>query len=252
MSERETYPSERALLDAREEQAELRMHVAYPAQVQSYDAATQTADCVPLIRQQVPQPDGSYVMEDLPLVPSVPVIWPRVGAWFTAFKLTPGDTVQLLVNTSAIGHWRVGNGDVTDPGDLRRQDLSHAVALPGLYTRGRALAHAPDGDVAAVFGSDADDGTRLTFKTDGAVEIACGATVRMRLDADGTVHVGGASGDQFIALANLVDARVAEIANLLKTWTVVPNDGGAALKTAALALWPGAPTSTAATKAKAT
>lgn len=207
MSERETYPSERSLADAREEQQGLRTHVAYPGRVQSYDAATQTADIIPLIRQQVPQPDGSYALEELPVLPSVPVVWWRVRGWFMALKLEPGDTVQLLVNSSAIGHWRAGDGAVCDPGDLRRQHLAHAVAIPGLYTRGEALEHAPSGDDALVMGADATGGTRLTFKTSGAVTITQGAAVVAQIDVDGTVHIGGAAGD-FVALAGLVSARL--------------------------------------------
>ena len=173
MSERPPYPTERSLAEAREEQAALRTHVAYPGRVQSYNASTQTADVVPLIRQQVPQPDGSYALEELPVVPSVPVVWPRVGGWFVAMALVPGDTVQLVVNTSAIGHWRAGDGSVTDPGDLRRQHLSHAVAIPGLYVRQKALQRAPRAtgehgvlqatDAALVIGSDAD-AARITFR----------------------------------------------------------------------------------------
>lgn len=251
MSERETYPSERALAEAREEQAELRTHVAYPGRVQSYDAATQTADIVPLIRQQVPQPDGSYAMEEMPVIPCVPVLWPRSAGWFLAFPLRAGDTVQLLVNSSAIGHWRVGTGDVTDPGDLRRQHISHAVAIPGLYVRSKALAHAPSGDAAGlVLGDDEASGTRVTIKSDGALEITRGSTVRLRLDPDGTVHLGGAAGDQFVALANLVDARIESLRTALVTHTH-PVAGAAASATAPPLLPTALPT-VAAAKAKAT
>lgn len=260
MNERETYPSERALAEAREEQSALRTHVAYPGRVQSYDAATQTADVVPLIRQQVPQPDGSYALEELPVLPSVPVVWPRVGAWFLAMTLQPGDTVQLLCNTSAIGHWRTGTGDVTDPGDLRRQHLAHAVAFPGLYTRGKALAHAPratgptgamlSGDVAMVLGSDGS-GARITLRHNGAATIEIGDAVAVQIDIDGTVHAGGAAG-QFVALANLVAAQLNALKTAINGAAVVPGDGGAAFKTnlmAALASWP---STVAATKVKAT
>jgi len=260
MSERPPYPTERDVLDAREEQFELRHHVAYPGRVQSYDPATQTADVVPLIRQQVPQPDGSYVMEELPVVPSVPVLWPRVGAWFLSFPIAPGDTVQLLVNTSAIGHWRVGNGDVTDPGDLRRQHLAHAVAIPGLYTRGRALrqtgaagATTPEGlPTGVVLGSDETTGPRLLIKADGSIEIVAGGTVAAHVDADGTVHLGAASGAAFVALASLVGAQLEALKSAISGAAVVPNDGGAAFKAnlmTALASWPA---SVAATRAKAT
>lgn len=249
MSERPPYPTERDVLDAREEQFELRHHVAYPGRVQTYYPDTQTADVVPLIRQQVPRSDGGYDMEELPVVPSVPVIWLRSAGWGMSLKIRPGDTVQLLCNTSAIGHWRVGSGDVTDPGDLRRQHLAHAVAIPGLYTRGMALAHAADGDDEMVIGSDATGGTRLKFKTNGSVVIAQGDTIVAQIDPDGTVHIGGAAGD-FVALASLVDARLGAIRTWLNTHThtVAAAPGTSSVPTAPLS----EQDSTAATKAKAT
>lgn len=252
--EREPFPTERSLADAREEQAELRAFVAGPGRIQSYDAASQTADIIPLIRQQVPQPDGSYAMEELPVIPSVPVKFMRSRRWFVAFKLTPGDSVELLGNTSAIGHWRAGDGGVTDPGDLRRQHISHAIALPGLYTRGQALAHAPtpSGDDELVIGSDVSDGTRLAFKSDGSVEITRGNTACIRLDADGTVHLGGVLGDHFVALENLVTNQFVALKTAIAGAATAPSDGGALFKTnilAALTSWPGP---VAALKTKAT
>lgn len=258
MSERPPYPTERSLAEAREEQAALRTHVAYPGRVQTYYPDTQTADVVPLIRQQVPRSDGGYDLEELPVVPSVPVLWPRVGAWFLSFPIAPGDTVQLLVNTSAIGHWRVGSGDVTDPGDLRRQHLAHAVAIPGLYTRGRALRqtgaagtetpspHLPTG---IVLGSDEADGPRLHIKADGSVEVVTGGSVAVRVADDGTVHLGAATAAAFVALASRVDAELSALRSAVAGAVIVPNDGGAALKTAMLT-W--TPTSVAAARVKAT
>ena len=175
MNERMPYPTETEVAHARMEQHDLEQYTGCPGRVERYDAATQTADIVPLVRHPVPQPDGSYTTEDLPVVPSVPVLMLRSGRMFFAPPLAPGDTVQLLVNTSAIGHWRAGAGDVTDPGDLRRQHLSHAVAIPGLYVRRKALAHASATDL--VMGDD--EGTRLAIKPDGTV------TVRVQLDAGG-------------------------------------------------------------------
>jgi hypothetical protein len=248
--ERETYPSERALAEAREEQSALRTHVAYPGRVQEYHADTQTADIVPLIRQQVPQPDGSYALEELPVLPSVPVVWPRVGAWFLAMALAPGDTVQLLCNTSAIGHWRTGTGDVTDPGDLRRQHLAHAVALPGLYTRGKALAHAPSGDTGLVLGSDTS-GARVAFLANGTMRVTQGDATVLEVDTAGVVHLGGAAGE-FVALANLVTTQLMALKTAINGAAVVPGDGGAAFKAAIMAALASWPATVAATKTKAT
>ena len=229
--ERPPYPTELDGERARREVHELEQHVAIPGRVERYDAATQIADVLPLVRHPVPQPDGSYALEDLPVVPSVPVIFPRVGRMFVSLPIAPGDTVQLLVNTAAIGHWRAGSGDVTDPGDLRRQHLAHAVAIPGLYARSAALGHASATDL--VLGDD--QGTRVAIKPDGTVTITTGAGVALKIDADGTVHLGGAAGEA-VAMAALVKGNLDALKTIFDAWSPVPNDGGAALKTA-LAGW---------------
>jgi len=229
--ERPPYPTELDGERARREVHELEQHVAIPGRVERYDAATQIADVLPLVRHPVPQPDGSYALEDLPVIPSVPVLWPRTGRWMLTMGMTAGDTVQLLVNTAAIGHWRAGSGDVTDPGDLRRQHLAHAVAIPGLYARSAALGHASATDL--VLGDD--QGTRVAIKPDGTVTITTGAGVALKIDADGTVHLGGAAGEA-VAMAALVKGNLDALKTIFDAWSPVPNDGGAALKTA-LAGW---------------
>ena len=203
MPERLPYPQPVDLLRAQLEAHALEQHVALPGRVQSYDAATQTADVVPLLRHPVPQPDGSYALEDLPVVPSVPVLWPRTGRWSLTLPMGPGDFVQLLVNSSDIGRWRAGDGSVVDPGDLRRQHLSHAVAIPGLYPRARALEHASATEL--VLGDT--QGTRLSIDASGTLTVTTGAGPVLVVDADGTVHLGTPEGGA-LALATGVAAAL--------------------------------------------
>lgn len=214
MGERPPFPSDRDVLDARLEQQALETHVALPGRVQRYDAATQTADVVPLVRHPVPQPDGGTEFEDLPIIPSVPVIFPRVGGWFLAFAIEPGDTVQLLFNSADLGTWRVGSGGVVTPGDLRRSHLAHAVALPGLYTRARALANAPRGTAGLVLGSD--EGTaRITFRADGTIELHGGTQAFVK---------GDAYADQlslFLNALNTMEAALVTALGAVNTWALV-------------------------------
>ena len=250
MGERPPFPSDRDVFDARLEQQALETHVGRPGRVLRYDAATQTADVVPLVRHPVPQPDGAYEFEELPVIPSVPVLWPRVGAWFFALKVEAGDTVQLLFNDCDLGTWRTGDGSVVTPGDLRRHHLSHAVAIPGLYPRGRALAHAPSGDVGLVLGSDTS-GARVTLHTNGAMEITTGEHTVIAIDPDGTVHLGGAAGE-FVALASLVAAQLGALKTAINGAVIVTGDGGSSFKSTLMAALSGWPASVAAMKTKAT
>lgn len=256
MAERPPYPTDRDILDAREEQFELRIDTAFPGRVQSYDPDLQVADVVPLIRKQVPQPDGTYVMEELPVLPCTPVCFPRMGGWFLSFPIAPGDTGLVIVCSGAIGHWRVGDGDVTDPGDLRRNHIAHSIFLPmGLVPRARKLtktgaAGATDGrPTGLVLGSDNASGPRVLARANGSVEIETNGATALRVESNGTVHVGAATATAFAARADLVDAIVSSLKTAIAGWTPVPNDGGASLKTV-IAAW--SPSSVATTKAKVT
>jgi hypothetical protein len=53
------------------------------------------------------------------------------------------------------------------------------------------------------------------------------------LDDDGSVHLGERDAADFVALASKVDDEIARIWDVLTTWTVAPQDGGAALQAAA-------------------
>lgn len=224
------------------------VHTAMPCRVQSYDAAQQTADLVPLVRHPVPQPDGSFVMENLPVLPCVPVVFPRAAGHFLAFAVAPGDFALALFCEGAIGHWWAGanGGDVTDPGDLGRHHLSNAVCIPGLYPLAQKLTHAPSGDAAIVMGSDAG-GMRITIKVNGTLEITQGVDLVAQCES-GVWTFGGAAGAQFLALANLVDARLSSIRSWLNGHTHPTPSGASSPPTTPLP----AQDSVAATKAKAT
>lgn len=235
MAERSPFPSERELLDAREEEFELRMYGPMPVRVQSYDPDLQVADLVPLVRQQVPQPDGSYVMEDLPVLPCVPVCFPRAGEWFLSFPIAEGDTGLAVICQGAIGHWRVGSGDITDPGDLRRHHLSHAVFLPvGLVPRVRKLTRTGAAGTSAppesrptgvVLGRDTASGPRILLKADGSLEIETGGATVARVEpnpsvpSNFTVHLGASSAAAFVALASHVDARLSALVTAFNAHT---------------------------------
>lgn len=228
------------------------MHTCLIARVQSYDAPSQTADLVPVVRHAVEQPDGSTVYEELPVLPHVPVAMPRAGDWFIGLPVAPGDFCVVHVFDAASEHWRAGDGSDQYPGDVERRSLGSCVAYPvNCYPRTAALAHAPPQNGDLVIGSDEGTGTRLAFKPDGRVVLTQGATVVLQVDANGTVQLGGNAATQLLALANLVTAQLNALKGAISGAAVVPNDGGAAFKAnilSALASWPG---NVAATKAKA-
>jgi hypothetical protein len=207
------------------------LHTALPGRVESYDASKQTCDVLPMIKRQIPDGSGGYKIEDLPVLPNVPVAFPRGGGgFFMSFPLQKGDFVMLVFCERAIGAWRK-KGEATSPGDLRTHSLAGAVAYPGLYPSDGKLedAHAQN----MVLGKD-------------------GSTAQIHLKTDGSVHLGGENGAEFVALATKVQNQLNALKTAINGAVVVANDGGASLKSTlmtALASWPA---SVAASKVKAT
>lgn len=154
------------------------LHVAMPGRVQTYDHAKQVADVVPCVRGTIPDSEGNTILEDLPVIPNVPVAWPRGGGFYLHFPLAVGDHVWLVFNSAAIAQWRA-TGEVSEPGDLRRSTLSYPFAIPAAAPDSQAFTDAPASGEAVI-------------------GVPGGATLR----------VGGPGAD-FVALAALVDARLA-------------------------------------------
>lgn len=229
-----------------------RLFTAMPARVQRYDATLQVCDLVPLVRHPRKDPDGGYTHEDYPVLLCVPVVFPRTGDHFIAFALQPGDMGLVVFCKEAIGHWRVGNGDVTDPGMVDQHNISNGVFLPGLFHRGKKLRNAPvalsDPAPRIVIGSDESGGTRVTFHADGTYRMTRGDDVALQVDPNRTVHLGGApAATKPLAVAELVDALVQSLKNHIAAWVPVADMSGASLK-AHIAAW--SPPSVAATKAR--
>ena len=130
----------------------LDLHVALPCRVEKYDAATQTVEVFPMVRRALTDTDGGTQNEDLPILPNVPVLFPRSANFSATWPISPGDFVLVIFCSSAIGTWRA-TGQLSDPIDLRRHDLSHAVAIPGVAPDSATIPTAADAALFEVGGS---------------------------------------------------------------------------------------------------
>lgn len=228
MVERSTWPSEQEVYEARRELHDLELNVAFVGRVQNYDPASQTATIIPIIREQIPREDGLYDQEELPPVPHVAILQPRTRGWGLSIPVQDGDTVLCVCLDGDATAWRRGRTSegTHEVRDLRRHHLAHAVAIAGFYRYNeplRNMKHLVPSDseeARLVIGSDADEGARISIFGDGSVEIAKGSNVRLRIDADGTVHLAGApAATKLLALAELVDARLNTLREAYNTHT---------------------------------
>ncbi len=131
------------------------LHVALPGRIESYDAATQTANVKPLLMNTfIDDDDGSNVVEVLPVISAVPVVFPRGGGFMMTFPLVKGDHCHLIFNERSIDKFQTGGGEDTDPVDTRMHNLSDAVAYVGFYPDSKKLPDAdPDNMVIGKSGS---------------------------------------------------------------------------------------------------
>lgn len=182
------------------------VHVALPGRIESYDAATQTADIKPLIKRVIRRANGEPVEEELPVIPGTPVVFPGAGGFFLSFPVAVGDTGLVIFCERNLDRWRETGRDV-NPGDQSCHPLSGATFHPGLRASSAKLAGA--------------DATNLAIGKDGGYVV--------HFAADSVEFPAGAA--NFLARADKVEAQLKKIADMFAGWTPVPNDGGAALKT---------------------
>lgn len=158
--------------------------VSLPARVERYDHTQQRADVLPLLRRAYA--DG--VTEDMPVIPDVPVIWPRSGGAQMTMPVKRGDTVMLVFADRAIDNWLSQGGNI-EPNDRRQHDLSDAVAIPGL------VSFADFGEVEP--SENNDDvllryaGSKVRIKSNGDVEVEGSGNIQMDAPGDININAGG-------------------------------------------------------------
>lgn len=116
----------RQILSARD----VGLHVAIPGNVVTYHAVDGTVDVQPGVRRPYPSEDGSGLVYDtLPILPSVPVMWPGSSAGWLTWPLSVGDSVLVVACDYDPAAW-VSGGGITDPEDARPHSLAHGFAIP--------------------------------------------------------------------------------------------------------------------------
>lgn len=116
------------------------LHTALPGRVVDYDAEAQTVDVQPMINRLDLTADGEDLLEELPVIPQVPVGFNRTTDWFITFPVQVGDRVLLTFCERSIDTYLESTNDnPVDPEDFRLHDLSDAVAGLSLYPDRKAI-----------------------------------------------------------------------------------------------------------------
>lgn len=105
------------------------LHCCIPCIVQSYDAAKGTVECQPAIREKIINQNENIEYLNLPLLINVPVAFPSNNEYSVTFPLKTGDECLVFFSDLSIDNfWE--KGDVQNPIEDRRHDLSDGIAYP--------------------------------------------------------------------------------------------------------------------------
>lgn len=178
------------------------VHTAMPARIEEYFPDEQKVDVKPLIQRRVVGEDGQEFLEELPIIPDVPVCFPRTANFFLTFPLVAGDLVLLVFAERSLDNWLAGTGEDTDPDEFRMHDLSDAVAMPGLYPFSQAIVGV---DTERMSMGHKDGGMAVNIAQD-HVEVTFdnGSTVKLEAkDGDATMTVG--DGAKHVAIVEALE-----------------------------------------------
>lgn len=102
-----------------------------PARVERFDPSTGTADVLPLIKFPRITESGDEEKEALPVLPSVPVVFPGLGDFALTFPVSAGDLGLVVFCGASIDEF-LATGQLSEPFQERKASLSDGVFIPGL------------------------------------------------------------------------------------------------------------------------
>lgn len=176
------------------------INVALPAKIESYDYTKQLASVKPQLKKRY----ASGSVESMPIIPSVPVMFPRSGGAQMTLPVKAGDFCLIICTDRSIDDY-LAEADETAPSDNRQHDLTDAVAMVGFipfqaFDSGEITAPPNNDDVLISY-----DGSEFILKPNGQVElnstqltINSDLTVNGTLDTSSTISAGSsitATGD---------------------------------------------------------
>lgn len=174
------------------------LRVSLPAIITSFDAEKQTVSCIPAIRELV-NTNGKAKFTTLPELKDVPICIPRAGGWNITFPIKEGDECMVIFQDLCIDGWWF-RGDIQNWNDLRRHDLSDAIAIFSPYSQPNVLSsyntsgmeiRSNDGSIKITL---TNDGVKMIFpqgfKVEGDGEITGNISVDGDITATGDVKAG--------------------------------------------------------------
>lgn len=135
------------------------IHTTIPGKVVRVNmsgASVRSVDVQPVIKRGHLDEEDRRVVEDMPVIPSVPVEFPSAGDYRITFPIAVGTTGLIHFSEASLDVW-LAKGGTVDPQDDRRFNLSDAIFRPGLRAIAESLGSVPT--------------NRMTVGDDGGLQI---------------------------------------------------------------------------------
>jgi hypothetical protein len=188
------------------------MHTCMPGRVTAYDPTTQLADIQLLLKLPTFDADGNRIEgTSYPVLPKVPVVWPRGSGFMDVLPFGQGDNVLVFFSEGGTGEWR-NTGEESEPFDVSRHQITYPFAIPGALPDSEALTDASvTSGSRAVWGQSGgpqiqNDGSHISFTSSGS-----------------TADPGDAP-----ALASKTDSNFQEIITAIQAAATAATGGGSA------------------------
>lgn len=162
----------------------VRLRVAMPGIIKSFDSAKQTVTVQLAIREKLSIGGSPYEDVAIPIIEDVPVFMPRAGNFVLTMPITAGDECLVIFADNCIDAWWE-SGSLSNQLDRRRHDLSDGFALVGIWSQPNVVSNY-SGDSAVLRNLNNDSSVEVKDDTVNVVA----PTVNIQ---SGTVNIEGSS-----------------------------------------------------------
>lgn len=137
---KEFYGDNTQLYDSIIKKVNFNLRCCIPGIIQSYNKETNTAEIQPAIREEIVNEDNSVSYMNLPLLINVPILFPKCSNGGITFPLSQNDEVLVFFSDLSYDNfWLYGN--VQNPIEVRRHDLSDGLAIPTVISKKNTQAN---------------------------------------------------------------------------------------------------------------
>lgn len=166
----------------------------------------QLVDVKPLIMNTTVNQKGEKIAEEYSVIPNAVVFIMATSSFFSSMPIAVGDQVLILVSDHSMDKYMETDGkEVLDSEDIRRNDITDAIVIPGIPT--------PKASISEISTTD-----MVMGKRDGSALIKITSDNKVKIKGL-EVLLGSLTANKALAMAEKVDSRL----SALETYVQVPH-----------------------------